>query len=359
MATQPKLAPTASSQLKAELVQTFPGLRVLAWDNDVLYASRGYTLLRSQATERELSWTPIAHCRPPWWRTITSRHRLSFRLVRDGFHALAIHPSGNLIAAVPGAIVTLRSGQPEFAITHRIQRGTRPLHIAALPDGTVLWGEYFDNPARDEVLIYASTDAGITWNVAYTFPRNSIRHVHNIVYDRWQNCLWIFTGDYGRECRILRASLDLGTVDEVISGNQQARAVAAIATSAGIFIASDTPLEQNHIYFLDRRGNIDPICPTPNSSIYACQNRAGLFFSTMIEPSAVNLGRDSVLFGSASGSDWNTIASWRKDRFSMRYFQYGNVFLPDGTNTTNLLAATTIALNNADLTTFIWRTTAS
>lgn len=359
MATQPTLASSTPSHLKAELVQTFPGLRVLAWDNDFLYASRHYTLLRAQANDCTLAWTPIARYRPQWWRNLTSRRRLTFRLVRDGFHALAIHPTGNLIAAVPGAIATLRSGHSEFALTHRVRRGTRPLHITELPNGTVLWGEYFDNPARDEVFIYASTDAGLTWNVAYTFPENSIRHVHNIIYDRWQHCLWIFTGDYGHECRILRASLDLSTVEEVVSGNQQARAVAAVATPAGVFIASDTPLEQNYIYFLDRRGNIDPLCSIPSSSIYACQNRAGLFFSTMIEPSSVNLGRDSVLLGSGTGSDWNTIASWRKDRLSMKYFQYGNVFLPDGENRTDLLAATTVALDGADLKTFIWRTTSA
>jgi hypothetical protein len=40
----------------------------------------------------------------------------------------------------------------------------------------------------------------------------------------------------------------------------------------------------------------------------------------------------------------------------MRFFQYGNGFLPDGENTTDLLAASTIAVEGADQTTTIWRT---
>src|SRR5947209_7906214 len=135
---------------------------------------------------------------------------------------------GGLVAAVPGAIVTLRAGEIQFRRTHPITRGTRPLHITAVPGGAVFWGEYFDNPAREEVHIYVSSDDGATWNVAYVFPKHTIRHVHNIVYDRWGDCLWVLTGDYGDECRILRASCDFRQVEVVVRGNQQARAVGLI-----------------------------------------------------------------------------------------------------------------------------------
>ena len=75
-------------------------------------------------------------------------HRLSARLFRDGFHALAVLPSRALVAAVPGAILTCRPKEAEFVTTHVIIRGTRPLHITAVPSGTVYWGEYFDNATR-------------------------------------------------------------------------------------------------------------------------------------------------------------------------------------------------------------------
>jgi hypothetical protein len=107
---------------------------------------------------------------------------LTMRLFRDGFHALAVLPSGALVAAVPGAMVTLRPGGTEFRPSHTILRGTRPLHITAVPGGAIYWGEYFDNPARDKVHIYASTDAGAGWSVAYTLPKGAIRHIHNIVH---------------------------------------------------------------------------------------------------------------------------------------------------------------------------------
>lgn len=355
MAAQPVIAAISSPQIKAGKTATFRNLRALAWSGKTLYASCGYILLATEP-EHSFSWREVGRFHPASWRLLTSQSRLASRLFRDGFHALAVHPYGNLIAAVPGAIVTLNTGEKKFRVTHPITRGTRPLHITAVPDGRVFWGEYFDNPKRDAVHIYASDDGGATWAVAYTFPAGSIRHVHNIVYDRWANCLWVFTGDYGHECRITRAALDFSAVHEVVAGNQQARAVAAIVSEDGLYFSSDTPLEQNYISHLDRSGELRKLAPISSSSIYSCRNRAGIFFSTMVEPSEVNESNDVRLYSSESGTEWSVLASWRKDRWPMKFFQYGNAFLPDGDNQTDLLAASTIAVENADLQTTIWCT---
>ena len=355
MATHAVVAHTVAPALRIRRVATFPHVRVLAWDRDILYASSGYTLLKASFSSESFDWAHVAKYKPAWWRNITNQARFSYRLVRDGFHALAVHPNGSLVAAVPGAIATLRMGQSEFRVTHRLLRGTRPLHLCATPEGRMYWGEYFDNARRDEVHIYGSGDGGTTWQVAHTFPKGAIRHVHNIVYDRWDQCLWVFTGDYGQECKILRASLDFSTFDEVVAGNQQARAVAVIAEESGLFFASDTPLEGNHIYRLDRRGRLLQCCEISSSAIYGCRTREGMFFSTMIEPSEVNRGRDVTLFGSADGERWDPLTHWRKDRWPMKYFQYGNAFLPDGENITDFLAVTTIAVKKADLETSIWK----
>jgi hypothetical protein len=357
MAAQPVLVAPGQWQIAAEQIASFPNLRVLAWDRETLYASRGYTLLASRPVTETINWQVIGRFHPPSWRRLTSLNSLSYRLVRDGFHALAVHPSGNIIAAVPGAIATLRAGEERFAVSHRIVRGTRPLHIAALPDGTVLWGEYFDNPHRDEVHIYSSGDAGVTWNIAHTFSKRSIRHIHNIVHDRWAHTLWIFTGDYGAECRILRASLDFRSIDEVISGDQQARAVASVVTESGLFFATDTPLEQNYVKFMDRSGRVENLGKLPSSSIHGCQNRAGIFFSSIAEPSVVNSSSEVSIFGGSHHLEWKALATWRKDRWPMKFFQYGNAFLPGGDNNTDLLAVTTVAVKGADLCTTIWRTT--
>ena len=330
-------------------------MRALAWDRNVLYASRRYTLLVCDTANGDFEWRAVAKYSPPWWRNLSASTRLSSRFFRDGFHALSVLGSGHLVAAVPGAIVTLRPGNNEFRVSHKILRGTRPLHICSVPNGAIYWGEYFDNPNRDEVHIYGSHDEGKTWSIAYTFPQSTIRHVHNIVYDQWDNCLWVLTGDNGSECRILRATCDFQTVEVALAGNQQARAVALVPTRDALYFSSDTPSESNHVYRLDRAGKLTRLAGLTSSSIYACRVGESLFFSTMVEPSGANRDRNARLFGSRDSSNWTSLLDWRKDRWPMKYFQYGNVLLPDGNNRSGLLALTTIAVEKNDLETTMWR----
>ena len=226
--------------------------------------------------------------------------------------------------------------------------------VAGAPSGGIYWGEYFYNRERAEVHIYASIDGGLAWQIAYTFPAGSIRHVHNIIYDRWGDCLWILTGDEGAECKVLPASCDLRSIEVVLAGNQQARAVAAIPTETGLYLSTDTPSEKNHVYRLDRAGNVEQVGDLASSSIYGCRVGKAMFFSTMIEPSVVNASREVQIAGSSDGANWQVLASWKKDRLPMRYFQYGNAFLPGGENSTRYLAATTIAVERDDLVTTIW-----
>ncbi len=342
-----------SANVSVRRCARLPGMRALAWSEDTLYASRGYDLLRTRMEDpaRTLDWELVGNYRPSWKRMLSVRNRLTARLVRDGFHALAVLPTRDLVAAVPGAIVTKRANERQFCATHKITRGTRPLHITAVPGGTVYWGEYFDNAARDEVHIYGSRDSGSSWSVAYTFPKGAIRHVHNIVYDPWGNCLWILTGDYGDECRILRATCNFSNVEVVLQGNQQARTVAAVPTEDGLYFSSDTPLEKNYIYHFDHNRALTALAALNGSSIYGCRVNDKIFFSTMVEPSAVNRDQTVRVYSAETGNSqkWESVLSWEKDRWPMRFFQYGNAFLPDGNNSTRYLALTTIAVESDDM----------
>ncbi|MFY9647044.1 MAG: hypothetical protein WAK29_17830, partial [Terriglobales bacterium] len=60
------------------------------------------------------------------------------------------------------------------------------------------------------------------------------------------------------------------------------------------------------------------------------------------------------IVSSIDGKRWEAVARWTKDKLSMRYFQYGNAFLPNGENSTRYLAATSIAVEHNDSATTIW-----
>lgn len=357
MSTQPLGTSLVESQSECLLrIARVPGMRVLAWSGDRLYAARRYKLFCTRVDDPSfLKWELVAEFHPELKRRLTVGNRITARLFRDGFHALAVLPSGALTAAVAGAVISLRPGENRFHVTHRIARGTRPLHITAVPNGSVFWGEYFDNALRDQVHIYGSRD-GEKWDVAYTFSKGTIRHVHNIVYDRWENCLWILTGDYGHECRVLRADCEFSQVETVLEGNQQARAVALVPMEDGVYFSSDTPLETNFIYRLDRSGNLARLAEITSSSIHGCQVGSKIFFSTMVEPSQANRDRHVRIYGGHAGTEQvRPLLAWEKDRWPMSIFQYGNAVLPDGDNTTAYLTLTTIAVKIDDQVTSIYR----
>lgn len=328
---------------------------MLAWNRGTLYAGRGYELWALHPASGETTWRSSGRFDAARWRRATSSLRLTSRLTRDGFHALARLPSGRDLAVVPGAIVTRAPGEETFTVSQAVVRGTRPLGLAVTPSGAAFWGEYFGNAERAEVHVYGSFDGGDSWYVVHTFPRGSVRHVHTIVYDPWEECLWVLTGDEGGECQILRATSDFSAIEMVRSGDQQARAVAAIPTAEGLVFASDTPQEPNYVWRMDRRGELQRKGAISSSSLYGCRVADTLFFSTMAEPSEVNDSGAVRLYGAANGASWHELGVWTKDRWHMRFFQYGNVILPTGDDGAPYLAATPVAVRDGDHRLHLWR----
>lgn len=339
--------------LQLQPLGRYPNLRVLAWHGGSLYAGHKYKLLRwEKGTDL---WRPVASFDPGPWRRLSSGNRLSARLFRDGYHALAGLHDGTLIVTLPKAIGVLAPEAQRFEVRFNIPRGTRPLGLAVTPSGRVFWGEYFDNAERDEVHIYGSVDSGRSWQIVYTFPPRSIRHVHNIIYDSYGNCLWILTGDLGEECRILRADPEFSSVETVLSGNQQARAVTLVPFPDALYFATDTPFEQNYIYRLNRDGRLEQLFPIGSSVFFSCRVNQAIFFATVVEASSVNLDSAATLVGWVDGQNPEVLLRWARDSFPYRFFQYPNIFLATGSNDGNILAVTGLAVRREDQTTHLFR----
>jgi len=341
------------ARIRLEPIGRYPGLRVLAWHAGLLYAGRGYALLRWRPDEDR--WERCASFAPHPWRRWTSRHRLSARLVRDGYHALTGLPDGSLAAVFPGVIAILPPGSRRFRSAFDVPRGTRPLSITATPSGHLFWGEYFDNPARDAVHVYGSHDGGTSWEIVYTFAARSIRHIHSITYDAHAGCLWVLTGDEAGECRILRAAPDWSSVDVALAGSQQTRAVTVVPGPEGVHFATDTPFEKNAIYRLDRGGRLERLASIAGSSFWSCRVSRALFFSTAVEPSTVNQDPHATLYGGAGGDGWAALIRWPRDSWPSALFQYANIILPSGENDGDVLAATGLAVRGEDQVAHLWR----
>ena len=329
----------------------WPRTRVLTIDaNSVVYAAKGYCIYRSE--DWGGSWTLDGKLRTSAVLRLSSGSRLLHRLVRGGIHGVVVLSGGKRLCIGPGVLAAAPAGGDVYEPTFRIRRGSRPLNVCVASDGKIYWGEYFDNRRRGEVYIYCSDDAGISWDVCHAFPANSVRHVHRIVFDRYDDSILVCTGDENNECGIYRTADSFRTLDLLGSGRQIYRTTTLIPATDCILYATDAPLEQNYIMRLER-GSDKPVRvhELPGPVISSSKIQEKLVVSVMAEGALEN----AELWASADFEKWERITSFRKDRWPERYFQYGACFLPEGEAQGPHLFCTPVAVRGFDQMMVRWR----
>jgi hypothetical protein len=344
--------------MKLELKNRFKGFRALNWHKNYLYASNGYALFRTEKNSlletSDINREEVGFFEHNFIRNLGSKNRMSARLLRSGFQNLAFYDD-KIIAIIDKHIAVLEKESKKFKPTFKIIKGTRPLGMAATPDGNIYWGEYFNNKEREPVSVYRSKDGGYSWEVIYTFPEGTIRHIHNMFYDSFDDSLWILTGDEDSESKILKTDRNFNSIEVIFQRNQQSRAATMIIEKDYIYYATDTPYEQNYIYRIERKtGQREKLAEISGPSMYSCKAGKMYFFSSAAEPGECYYPAACV-WGSSDGDKWHKLIEWTKDRWHPGYFQFGNVFLPKGTIEDKILAMTGAAVREIDGDTLIWK----
>lgn len=331
-----------SSMERQVAVRDLGRRRVLAVQNDVLYAARGFTLERS--LDGGLNFETLAGVRPSAAERLMSTGTLAQRFFRTGFHGLLPLGAGAFAAIVRGRLLHLAAGASEFTTAQRIARGTRPLNLCRSASGRVWYGEYWGNPERDEVHVYGSDD-GRGFEVAHSFPAGAVRHVHGIHADEHRGGLWVLTGDDGPEVGLWWTDDEFKTLEPVLRSEQRARAVSMICTPEGLILPTDTPQEPNHVQFFDpETSRLDALAPLPGSCFATASSRGMHYLSTAVEKSAVNTDSRAALFASTNGFDWRPVARFRRDLALLDdrrgYLQYPTLLLAAGDSRLPYLFAT-------------------
>lgn len=344
--------PATATRSAPQPFHTFSRLRVLAWDATVLLASEAYTLLSADMSEPVPQWRIVAPFRPVWWRNLTARARLTYRLFSDGFQTLVALPSGHLIASVPEGIISIAPGEMEFHVTHQIASRTAGRQIVATRDGQIFWSGHRENSGSGQSCVYVSPDSGLTWEVAHGFPAGVVG-IRGLVYDDWANCFWILADEEGPNCRVFRASLDFRVVEVAISGSES-RMAACVPTRDAVYFGSHHCAGSNYIFRLRRNGSVSKVASIAGPCVSACLVCTSMFFSTMPQP-ADSGGRGMIkIYRSPDGEAWEEFLGWNKDLWPERFLS-GGAFFADGKNSTDLLAVSTVGASGLDLQTTLWR----
>ncbi|MGI9547442.1 MAG: hypothetical protein ACR2MM_09415 [Flavobacteriaceae bacterium] len=283
------------------------GLNILRRNNDEIIEK--YAVDRS-LLEKLIGWNALAR-----------------RVLRMEIGMLVELPNGNQVAVKRKAIITRIKGSEQFKITHKIDRGSRPLNLC-LAGEKVYWGEYFGNPLRDEVYVYGSED-GVNWEIVYAFPPKSIRHIHGLFWDKYRNGIWILTGDSNSESGLWFTKDYFQSVELVNGGSQKARAVSIIMDARGLIVPMDSPKEKNFIqrYNPDKNLFVN-LKALPGSAFNSYTNNSLSMISTVVEPSRVNKAQYAEIFASSDLNNWASVAKLYTDfwsSLSLKVFRYPEV----------------------------------
>ena len=151
-------------------------------------------------------------------------------------------------------------------------------------ESCVAYGEYFGNSKREEVCVFAKSSINEDWKKVFEFPAGAVRHIHSIVPDAANECVYILTGDEDGESGIWRATNNFSTVEPVAVGNQDYRCCIAFPSGKTLTYTTDIPSRQNYITRLNLTDcEIEKLVELPGSCTVGCDADGTKIFCTSVE----------------------------------------------------------------------------
>lgn len=328
---------------KAQQVATIEG-RVAWQDHATLCRSIGNRLYESN--DNGTNWAETFRLPIGFVCRLASRSKLLNRLMRGGLHHFVKAPEGTLL--VWGRRSYFYDGRQVHDLGH--VEGSRPLKLTCA-HGSFYYGEYRSNPERDPVHVWrwSPTEGSRTWSPAWQF--DDVRHVHGVYHDPLTDALWVTTGDEDHESAIWRTNDQFESLEKVVGGAQAYRAVDLLFTEDYVYFGTDAPGQSNSICRIDRRGtSIKKLQSVSGPVMFGTKVGEALFFSTSVEPVPGKTSKVVEVWGAEDEENWARIATFRKDPWPMRAFQYGQAHFPSGPGDGKRLYVTPFAAGRHGLT---------
>jgi hypothetical protein len=313
------------------ILSAHPGLTIVHHiePNGTLWVTCGRTILKGKPGQ----WEIIARFPFHFPRDLFGFSRPTARAMRSDKCNLYVNRNGWVLAIRAGTVYRLDGTRltPLFPI-----QGDCVLHRGICEDesGWTYFGEYFMNPQRREVHVYRLSPDLKKWEPAYTFPPDSMRHVHGIFRDPFDPAaLWASLGDAHGECHLVRTRDRFATIETFGDGSQTWRAVNLFFTRTHICWLTDSNLEPNFACRMDRKfGMLEKGQAIDCSGWYGASTTDGLHLAfTTVERGPAILRQESSVLVSDDAFHWQEVVSFKKDSWKpVRLFKYGVISCPSG-----------------------------
>lgn len=283
---------------------------------------------------------------------LIGKFRLSRQALRVGIHHLLPLKNGNILVSLKRRTMIINPNGEVVCVFDSYQ-GNKPGHqgICLAPNGSIFFGEYILNSDRTkEVNLYRSDDNGETFKIIKTFPAGDIRHIHFIKWDPYEKCLWLGTGDYGKdnaENRLYRSNDNGDTWTLIGSGSQDWRAIGICFTPTHLVWGTDAGScpDTVHLVRMDRKTNALEILEDFEGPCHGCASFADgrIYLSTGVE-GGENEKDSYARLKEYIGEKTIDLLKIRKDIWPL-LVQYGVIRFPLGTENCDKVVFTTLALN--------------
>jgi hypothetical protein len=262
---------------------------------------------------------------------IAMQFRKTRRLLR--LDKSIVYPVGkNLVVIRNGRVLHYNNETKGFTEVLRINcRNPMYLGITETDDGTLFLGEY-GNPTDQGKRVFQSDDGGRSWNCIYTFHKDEIRHIHCIAWDSYDKKIWVFTGDFNGECKIICTDKSFKNIKCIGDGGQRYRACHVLFSENYVDWIMDSPLETvKHIRY-DRKTNEilegDEFAG-PVWFVKRLQDEITVAASIQeIGPS--HKDKFLHLYATEDMKKWQELKSFKHDGWPKRYFRFGTICFARG-----------------------------
>ena len=311
-------------------------------DDYNLYYRKGRLSLASRKGEIHSFALPLSLI-----KRIGARFRITDRLFRLAPRTAIRISNDEFLVSYNGVIYLVNARSKQMKEEHHFAGiMNNPLSFTRITgvegfEDCITYGEYMMNPNKHDISLWTRDRAGV-WSSKYTFKGN-ITHIHAIVPDVKGKCVYILTGDFGDEAAIWKATKNFKVVEPVVKGEQIFRGCVAFATANGLLYATDTPMEQNGIYLLQKNTAPKKLHDLPGPCIYGTEKNGIFYFATSVEPDS-NLptwkyflsrkpgpgvkDRYTYVIAGNEQSGFREVAKFKKDCLPFTLFQFGNVMFP-------------------------------
>ena len=271
----------------------------------------------------------IATIDAPLWKQASSRLRPAQRLLRFMVTNVVPIAEAEIFVTFDKAAGVVRDGK--YRPLAGMVRPCRVLRAGCAVDrnGNVFFGEYLANDERGEMRVYRFSPGSDAVEIVYTFPADSIKHVHGLYYDSFSDAIYCLTGDKENECGVLRTFDGFETVEAVGQGDETWRAVSILFSPDALFYGTDAEFRSNNIYRLDRQsGTRTSLGEVSGTVFYSKQIAGNMFFTTTAENAPSQKENVAALWNLDGSGKCEEVVKFEKDFWHPTLFMFGTIHFP-------------------------------